>query len=97
MNPVRRVLKWNVPVDDKPHPIGRGEVVHVACQFDASEVQVWTDEVDGDYPRQRFAQVHGTGHPVPADLQHVGSVVAADGHLVWHVFAEQSFNTGGAS
>ena len=28
----RRILKWNVPVDDNRHSIGGGPVVHVASQ-----------------------------------------------------------------
>lgn len=89
MSPVRRILKWSVPVDDNPHEIGRGPVVHVACQSRPDSIEVWTDEFDtqGRVPT-RVAQVYGTGHPIPADLQHVGSVLTFGGQLVWHVLAE---------
>lgn len=79
----RRILKWDVPVDDHDHPIGFGDVVHVGCQGDQySVVQVWTDEPN-DEPVIRSARVYGTGQPIPADDEHIGSVIA--GPLVWHV------------
>ena len=84
----RAVLKWDVPVDDTPHQIGGGQVLHVACQHSASVVTVWTLE-----PRNRDAvtamrrvQVFGTGQPLPYFAEHVGSTVTAGGALVWHVF-----------
>ena len=84
-----RVLKWNVDVDDVPHPIGPGKVVLVECQHaDANSVQVWTEETS-DRPEQhvRAAQVYGTGHDIPEGLKHVGSCLALNGRLVWHVYA----------
>lgn len=80
-----RVLKWNVPVDDKDHPIGAGPVVLVACQDGPEVVQVWTVEDEGPCDRRR-ARVYGTGQAVPPDDLHIGSTVAARGALVWHVF-----------
>ena len=80
-----RVLKWSVPVDDQPHPIGAGKVLHVECQNTATAVEVWTLELDE--PGTEFAQVFGTGQPLPgAAFKHIGSTVAAGGSLVWHVF-----------
>lgn len=80
-----KVLKWNVPVDDKYHPIGSGKVVLTACQFGPSVVQVWTEE-KGD-PFIRSATVIGTGHDAPDFTEHVGSALAVGGSLVWHVYA----------
>lgn len=85
----RRILKWNVPVDDTSHPVGAGPVVLVGCQGDIETVQVWTEEYDSVDPRMEQARVYGTGQPLPddhADGEHVGSVAVAGGHLVWHVF-----------
>lgn len=80
----RRVLKWNVPVDDQPHEIGSGRVLHVACQYGPESVQVWTLEY-GE-PTTRLAQVFGTGQPLPGTVDaHLGSTVTARA-LVWHVF-----------
>lgn len=80
-----RVLKWDVPVDDKDHPIGSGKVVLVACQFGSGVVQVWTEEPD-DRPKMRRARAYGTGHVIPARDVHIGSTVALNTTLVWHVY-----------
>lgn len=79
-----RVLKWNVPVDDRPHEVGTGRVLHVACQHGPESVQVWTLEL-GE-PHTRLAQVFGTRQLLPAAVDaHLGSTVVAR-TLVWHVF-----------
>lgn len=85
---MRRVLKWDVPVNDQPAAVGSGPVVHIGVQGDIAVVQIWTDEtMPDDVPSvSRMVQVFGTGHPVPADAVHLGSVVTAGGALVWHVF-----------
>ena len=81
-----RVLKWDVPVDDQPHRIGGGDVIHVDSQRGRSdEIQVWTFENDQPV-RARVVRVFGTGHTVPLDAKPLGSVVVGGGHLVWHVF-----------
>lgn len=87
----RRVLKWRIPVDDRPHPIGPGQVLLVACQFGPEEVQVWTEEDHEPLAaEQRQAIVIGTGQRVPDGYEHLGSVIAAGGVLVWHAYAEVS-------
>lgn len=87
---VRRILKWQVPVDDHDHPIGSGRVVHVGSQHgDFRAVQVWTDEPDSENVTVRSARVYGTGQPLPEDDEHVGSVVVENGALVWHVLASE--------
>lgn len=93
-----RVLKWTVPVDDQPHPIGSGRVLHVGCQDDPTghrtahaEVQVWTLESSvGITLPERMVQVYGTGQPLPDGVgagYHIGTVLVLGGALVWHVFA----------
>lgn len=84
---MRRVLKWTVPVDDHAHEVGSGPVCLVACQTSAEQVQVWTLESDATLGRTWLAQVYGTGHDVPEGALHLGSVMAADGALIWHLFA----------
>lgn len=87
-----RVLKWNVPVDDHPHKIGTGRVLHVGCQHGPESVQVWT--LESDQPSQwKPVQVFGTGQPVPAQWAHIGTAVflrstpfGVVSELVWHVF-----------
>jgi len=86
----RVVLKWAVSVDDTPHKIGGGEIVHVACQYpeDPTTVTVWTVEPRNEGARvlPRTVQVYGTGQPLPLFAQPLGSTVAAGGRLVWHLF-----------
>lgn len=81
------VLKWPVPVDDRPYAIGGGPVVLVACQRGGDSVQVWTLESPGS---QRTVQVFGTGQLLPENLgPHIGSCMWQSGALVWHVFEVQ--------
>lgn len=80
-----RILKWNIPVDDQPHEIGTGRVVHVACQYDEKSVQVWTEEDAEGKPYQVLAKVVGTGQPFHRNGIPVGSCIAMNGSLVWHV------------
>jgi|SRR6478736_1470047 len=87
-----RVLKWDVPVDDRVHAIGDGTVIHVACQHDARSVQVWTEEED-EPDVSRLVTVVGTGHRYPSNVVNdesghwhaVGTALADDLGLVWHV------------
>jgi len=82
------VLKWDVRVDDRTHRIGGGQVVHVACQHYDDVVTVWTIEPrNGAGLPKRTVQVYGTGHPLPFFAEHLGTALAANGHLVWHLFA----------
>lgn len=83
-----RVLKYDVPVDDLWHSVGGGPVIHVACQRDSGVVQVWTREWGSAY-RARAVRVFATGQPLPEGMDHLGSALAADGGLVWHVFASR--------
>lgn len=82
---MKRILKWNVRIDDKPHEIGQGRVVHVDCQDFHNSVQVWTEEWEGMEGKTRAAKVVGTGRPFNESGECVGSVVTAGGALVWHV------------
>jgi len=82
----KRVLKWNVPVDDQSHPVGAGRVLYVQCQFGPESVQVWTEESELTGSGERKVRVYGTGQPVPFDAPHLGTAVTADGALVWHLF-----------
>ncbi len=82
----KRVLKWNVPVDDRPHPTGAGKVLYVQCQYGPDSVQVWTEESELTAGAERQVQVFGTGHQVPFDAIYLGTAVAMDGALVWHLY-----------
>jgi len=87
-----KILKWTVPVDDKPHSIGAGDVVHVDNQHgELNEVQVWTFEDPQINPytpynsNHRVVQVFGTGQELPSLSHPLGSAIVAGGQLVWHV------------
>ena len=91
----RVVLKWPVAVDDRPHKIGSGQILHVACQSqetsDANCVMVWTIEprpARGEVPLPtREVQVFGTGQPLPFFAEPLGTASAAGGRLIWHLFS----------
>lgn len=86
----QQILRWDVPVDDRPHLIGGGPVVKVAARHGRLDnVEVWTVELmtGGRFeiaPR-RHVQVVGTGHPFPVTWTPLGTTLACDGVLVWHV------------
>lgn len=82
---MKRVLKWNVPVDDRRHEVGAGRVVHVAAQYgDVDILQLWTEEETEEVALIE-AQVFGTGHEYPDNGVAVGTVLVHGGELVWHV------------
>ena len=93
---MKQVLKWTVPVDDRPHEIGSGPVVLVSSQYGPEAVQVWTEEesrTEDTVFHGRQAQVIGTGQEIPDGLPfHVGSVALNDITIVWHVYADAEKN-----
>lgn len=86
---MQRILRWEVPVDDEPHLIGAGPVVHIDSRRDrfprGDRVEVWTLSSQACPEPSRRVQVVGTAHPFPIDWTPLGSVVALDGLLVWHL------------
>lgn len=84
---MKRVLKWNVAVDDRAYEIGSGKVVLVESQFGLSEmVQVWTEEETFPVTEHRWARVFGTGHDIPDDAKHLGSCILLQVSIIWHVY-----------
>ena len=63
------------------------EILHVASQFGhADSFEIWA-RVESTYPLVgRKIIVHGTGHPASRDERHIGTLIVANGALVWHVF-----------
>ena len=86
------VYRYEVPVDDQPHRLPTGLVLHVGCRNDPAVVEVWlwvqrSPIFEG---HEIAVQVFGTGHPLPPEVQeHLGTTLAADGYLVWHLFRVQ--------
>lgn len=79
------IHRYEVPVDDRWHELRlSGAVLHVACRrFDV--VELWALHSNGPELRRAFRAV-GTGQPLPDEpTRHVGSALAAEGRLVWHV------------
>ena len=85
--PKRRILRYEVPVDDCFHEFAlSGEVLHVACRDpQAAKVEFWALDTGGP-PVQRGFVVAGTGQPLPwpPGARYVGTALAANG-LVWHL------------
>lgn len=94
----KRILKWEVPIDDEEHNIGNGKVVHVglpkipALGSLRREVCIWTEETmsndSASILTDRTVKIFGTGREFPDDHCHVGSVVDSSdtAYAVWHVY-----------
>jgi hypothetical protein len=74
----KTVHKQVIPVDDHKHEV-KGFPIHVGTQD--GEVVVWF-EPDVDY--SACLQIYGTGHNIPLNSDHIGSVTV--GPFVWHVY-----------
>lgn len=89
----RRVLRWEVPVDDAEHDIGAGPVLLVAMRPQVPgrptpRVEVWTEENPPPsliVPKRSVIAVE-TGHAMPATGQHIGSAIDPETRLVRHLF-----------
>jgi hypothetical protein len=78
------IYRYEVPVDDRWHPLQlSGRIVHVDCR-NARAVEVWALHSGGPVVTRSF-RVYGTGHELPPDVQHVGTAIAPGGQLVWHL------------
>jgi hypothetical protein len=74
-----RILRWEVPVDDKPHRVPSG-IAHVASR-NPHVVEVWTTPTNTP---DVMVQVVGTGQPYPDGWTWLGTALAPGG-LVWHL------------
>lgn len=96
---VKRILRFEVPVDDQPHPIPDARVVfgrHDPNPFGlGASAQVWVEvsTLDG-WPAEplpvgdRLVQVVSTGDPVPESWTWLTSF--ADGTALLHLFEVSS-------
>ena len=91
----RRVLRYEIPVDDKAHPIPRGPVLMVTPwrliqTSPAGRVEVWIEtEIPDNWPNSdpsttRDVVVVGTGQLLPDGSRWLGSCL--DGPMVWHLY-----------
>lgn len=96
---MRVVWKFGLPVTDGVEilmPEG-AEILHVANQYEVniSTLEVWAlVDPDADEVPRKFT-IHGTGHPVTDGGTYVGTVISAQGRLVWHVFDHGEKNVPG--
>lgn len=99
---MRRILRFDVPVDGEIHGVVCGPVAHVDCRADHT-VTVWA--FDGGHGGHAF-RVFATGEPIP-DLDagtwvHVGTALSpahpqgprrtrdsSRGEFVWHLFEKK--------
>lgn len=83
--PERRMFRYAVAVDDRPHFVYlTGDPLHVGCQY-LSEVEFWAENDPDDSPAPVAFQVFGTGQPIPDGAVHVGTCPRLQG-LVWHLY-----------
>lgn len=91
----RRVLRYEIPVDDHPYAIPQGRVLMAhpwreSQVVPAGRVELWVEViVPDDFPssgpaQDRLVQVFGTGHPLTDAGRWLASCL--DGPLVWHVY-----------
>ncbi len=81
-----RVLRYEVPVDDRVHGHRlTGKVLHVASR-EPQLVEFWA-LADIRAPVVRFFRVYATGQPIPTAVDYVGTCFDGSGRaLVWHLF-----------
>jgi hypothetical protein len=88
-----RIFRYEVPVDDRWHEFElSGDVLAVGCRT-PTLVEFWARHSDDTPPVTRRFGVVGTGHPLPDNARHRGTVVAPGGHLVWHLLEAAGGNT----
>lgn len=80
------MIVYKYPFNDAWINVPEGRIVLVAAQTPGdSWPTVWVEQ-DPDAKPTIPLVVHGTGHPIDADSEHVGSAVCLNGALVWHVY-----------
>lgn len=89
---MRRIFRYEVPVDDMVHEIhGAGTPLAVGCR-DPRVVEFWAINDSDVLPMPRFFTVVGTGHSLDRLRcpRHRGTAVAPGGALVWHLIEVES-------
>lgn len=82
-----QIVRHDIPVDDGAHIISTSlGVVHVACTDGYETVQVWTLEDEAVEPTIRYFKVYGTDQPLPKGANYVGTALAVQGTIEWHLF-----------
>lgn len=88
---MKTIWKFVVPVTDEAFSIFMPEgarIVHVGSNWDSSVgvVCFWAEARLDTANEERHFRVFGTGHKMPDNVGYVGSVILANGGLVWHLY-----------
>lgn len=83
---MRRMLKYQIPVDDQwhEHAAGADGFAHVGHQAEGF-VTLWSVDLENSGVRTVWLRVFGTGQEIPSNGQYVGTALEPHG-LVWHLF-----------
>jgi len=90
-----KVFKYTVPSDSRPHTFElQGKIVHVGTTAPGYPdlICFWAIHEDEVVPTKRTFRIYGTGDGLPPNVEHIGSVVTANGRLVWHLFELVGYN-----
>ena len=85
----RRMFRYVVPVDDRPHVIELWDTpVAVAARRDGGgfSVEFWAEHAEGGLTIVHTYQVFGTGHPLPNGAEWVATCPRMPEGLVWHLY-----------
>lgn len=82
---IKRVFRYEVPVDDQPHTIRLTCNPLKVAAANVSTVEFWAEHEGDEYAIPRTFRVYGTGHPIPSRARWWGTTGRVDG-LVWHLF-----------
>lgn len=92
----RRIFRYEIPIDDQPHEIPAGKVVHLNeyrmkhITGERNRVEVWVEVTLGgasiadDINGTQHVQIIGTGHAIPDGATHLATCL--DSQLVWHLY-----------
>lgn len=89
----KRVLRYEVPVDDREHAVrlpGYSKVLHVASR-ESGVVEFWAEVIESwEHYETRLFRVFGTGHPVPlTGWYYAGTTLDQHPALVWHLYEKK--------
>jgi hypothetical protein len=83
----RAMFRYEVPIDDEAHKFRlRGNPVAVAMATSGRAVEFWAEHDTSQSECDQAFRVYGTGHPLPADAEWVGTCPRTPDGLVWHLF-----------
>lgn len=79
-----RILRYEVPVDNRWHEITSLRPLAVGCRF-RDIVEFWAWEFPNITPVTHQYKVVGTGQPIDEDVEYIDTVTAPGGRYIWHL------------